>query len=319
MSEHDKKKDGQKLPLAAASKTIALGALSVIVLAVVIGLVVVWLGIYKWGWNNQVTNVAVRSLDLPMARVNGEAVAYSDYLDDLDTLKRFFDNQVAEGMPGDSVPTVEEMKENAFNKLVYGAVLQQEADSLGVAVTDEDIENEYATLVAQSGGEEEVKAELQLLYGWDPDTFKQKVLVPYLLQTKIAEALRDDESFNAGQVGLAEEILGRAQDGEDFSKLAEEYSEDPGSAPAGGDLGWFERGMMVQAFEDAAFSLQPGEISEIVETQFGYHIILVDEVEEEDGETVRVKARHILLGLSDVNTYLQEKEDTADVEMLIEI
>jgi hypothetical protein len=77
----------------------------------------------------------------------------------------------------------------------------------------------------------------------------------------------------------AEEIQQRAVEGEDFSELARRYSEDPGSAAQGGDLGWFEAGAMVPQFEEAAFRLQPGEISPVTETLFGLHIIKVDERE----------------------------------------
>jgi parvulin-like peptidyl-prolyl isomerase len=99
----------------------------------------------------------------------------------------------------------------------------------------------------------------------------------------------------------AEEVLKRVRAGEDFSKLAKEFSTDPGSKEKGGDLGWFGAGQMVPAFEKAAFALKPGEISEIVETNFGYHIIKVDErkTETKDGKPEeKVHARHILIGES---------------------
>lgn len=76
--------------------------------------------------------------------------------------------------------------------------------------------------------------------------------------------------------GLRERIAG----GEDFAVLAIQFSEDPGSAEAGGDLGFFGRGRMVPAFEEAAFGLEPGAMSEIVESPFGFHLIRVDEVRE---------------------------------------
>lgn len=75
----------------------------------------------------------------------------------------------------------------------------------------------------------------------------------------------------------AESILKRIKGGEKFPELAKKYSGDPGSASRAGDLGWFQKGMMVKPFEDAVFTLKKGEVSGIVETQFGYHIILLED------------------------------------------
>jgi len=97
----------------------------------------------------------------------------------------------------------------------------------------------------------------------------------------------------------AEDVLKRARSGEDFAKLAEEFSTDPGSKVKGGDLGWFGPGQMVPEFEKAAFALKPGEISDIVESNFGYHIIKLEErrTEKKEGQTEeQVHARHILIG-----------------------
>ncbi|MGH7598005.1 MAG: peptidylprolyl isomerase, partial [bacterium] len=88
-------------------------------------------------------------------------------------------------------------------------------------------------------------------------------------------------------------LLQRVRGGEDFATLARLYSEDPGSATKGGELGFIQRGDFVREFEEVAFGLQPGEISGVVRTSFGFHVIqLIDRRGE------KVNARHILVRLS---------------------
>ncbi len=103
-------------------------------------------------------------------------------------------------------------------------------------------------------------------------------------------------------------ILKQLKAGADFSELAKKYSEDPGSAPKGGDLGYVKRGDFVKEFEEAAFKLEPGQISGIVETKFGYHII---QMVDRKGEKIRV--RHILIRViptrqDELNTVKEIKE-----------
>ena len=104
------------------------------------------------------------------------------------------------------------------------------------------------------------------------------------LQPTISEAERDRVRTQLAE--LRERVL----KGEKFSMLAALYSQDPGSAKKGGELGFFPRGRMVAEFESAAFALKPGEVSPIIETQFGFHII---QLIERRGNTVN--ARHILI------------------------
>lgn len=106
-------------------------------------------------------------------------------------------------------------------------------------------------------------------------------------------------------------VLKEARGGADFAELAKQHSEGP-SAPQGGDLGYFGRGQMVKPFEDVVFSSEPNQISDIVETQFGYHIILV-----EDRKPEKTLALESVSGR--IKEMLEEKESNVALEKWLNI
>ena len=116
-------------------------------------------------------------------------------------------------------------------------------------------------------------AEARAFYDNNPDKFKMddKVRASHILLKLDAKA---PEATRKQAQGRIAGLLKRARSGEDFAALAAKHSQD-GSSRQGGDLGYFARQEMVPAFSQVAFSLKPGEISEIVTTEFGYHIIKV--------------------------------------------
>jgi len=119
----------------------------------------------------------------------------------------------------------------------------------------------------------------------------------------------------------AEAILKRAKEGEDFAELARAHSDDEGSKENGGDLGYFTRGRTVPAFEAVAFDTRPGEISDIVETRYGYHIIRVEdhlEVRERSFEEMRYYIRDELqqqVVASMVEEFIREATESADMQV----
>lgn len=166
-----------------------------------------------------------------------------------------------------------------------------------VRVTDEAIAAYYEANRREFETPESVKAEYVVL---SLDDVASQIAAPetelraYYEQNKSAYGQPEERRashilLTAGEGGTAADKAGARKKAEellaqlrrnpgDFAKLAREFSKDPGSAAKGGDLGFFGRNMMVKAFEDAAFNLKPGEISDVVETDFGFHIIRVDEV-----------------------------------------
>jgi len=118
-------------------------------------------------------------------------------------------------------------------------------------------------------------------------------------------------------VKLAQQIRARAAGGEDFAKLAQQYSQDT-SAPQGGDLGYFGRGRMVAPFEEAAFKLQPGQISDVVESPFGYHVIKVEDRRQQALGEQREQFRQYLVQKAQRDawdSYIQSVTKAANVQV----
>jgi peptidyl-prolyl cis-trans isomerase SurA len=121
------------------------------------------------------------------------------------------------------------------------------------------------------------------------------------------------DSAKANARRQADSVLAALRAGADFATLAKRFSDDQGTRDDGGDLGWFRRGRMVPAFEAVAFQLKPGQVSNVVETAFGYHLIQVIRA-----EPTEVHARHILFApeITDENIAVAEQRARAAVEAL---
>ncbi|TDJ49102.1 MAG: hypothetical protein E2O45_05250, partial [Nitrospina sp.] len=154
-----------------------------------------------------------------------------------------------------------------YVKLVPAMVMDK------IEIYEEDIKDYYNTNEAKFFIKKQyqashilIKSDAQLPFGEDlSDEEKEKLL---------------DEA-DAGARGKAEEILKQIRDGADFGEMAKKYSDDPGSGANGGSLGQFSKGMMVPEFEEALDRLSPGELGSPVQTVFGFHIIRLDQVNEE--------------------------------------
>lgn len=142
-----------------------------------------------------------------------------------------------------------------------------------------------------------------------------------LLRDKMQEFLASRVPTTAQQVHArhillkteeeAQSVLERLKQGEDFAALAQELSQDPSSKEQGGDLGWFPRGQMVPEFDDVAFALPPGEISDVVQSSFGYHIIQVLEREDDRELAPDLLRQRRERALDD---WLQGQRQTATIE-----
>ena len=145
-------------------------------------------------------------------------------------------------------------------------------------------------------------------YDTHQDEFKQEARseLSYVMISK-QPSQADSQRVERQIIDLYEKLLG----GADFETLARDFSEDPSNAQQGGDLGFFGRGDMVGPFETVAFETPNGEMAKPVKTQFGWHIIKVEEKKKENGED-QVKARHILLKTVIGQQTLKDLQSRAD-------
>ena len=180
--------------------------------------------------------------------------------------------------------------------------------------TDDEVEMQLLLMKSQFGNNDQIFAQYLRQYGIDEARLREEIVLTYVLNrlAVLGVTVTEEETrefFEANKDELvrvrarhilvdteeeAREILAQLQAGEDFAALAQEYSQD-GSAASGGDLGFFGKGQMVQPFEDAAFALAEGEISDVVQSQFGYHLIKLEERQEPEFSDVEESLRQQLI------------------------
>jgi hypothetical protein len=297
----------------------AVGLVALLGMALILGFfVVLGVGIYKFDWEQRPGTATVTSvIPFPAARVDYSFISIREYGTNLSAIKKYYEATTAslpEEATDSPLPSDEELKQSVIERLVDMVVIQKLNSTYSLAVDQAQIDEEYGRVVEQTGGDEEVAQTLQDLYGWNADQFKKFVLVPFLERSALEKYVISNPEINAEARAKAERVLAEARsEGADFTEIATNESEGP-SAGDGGELGEFGRGEMVPEFEEAAFALQPGEISDIVETQFGYHIIKVDARNDEAGT---VTARHILIQPRSFDLWLAEQKDEMTIKIYI--
>ena len=208
-----------------------------------------------------------------------------------------------------------------LDQMINTELLAQNAEKEGIKVTDKEIQSSYNDLKTYVNSDEQIKksaedlgisddflkeqAKLSLLIQKSQEKFYSEEKVSDSEMKKYYDEHIDEykkDEVEASHILIkttddqnkplpeaeqkkakekAEKVLKEVKAGGDFAELAKKYSQDPGSAEQGGSLGTFGKGMMVKEFEDAAFGMEPGQVSDLVKTDFGYHIIKVtDRIKE---------------------------------------
>lgn len=265
------------------------------------------------------SSTAIDTSKLPavVAKVNGKDVSKEDLLESA----RGAQQRIASS--GQAAPPENSAFYNqVLDRIIGGMLLYQESQAQGTAATDQEAQNELSALEKRVNNPDTFNQLLQKQNMTREDlqqTLKEDLSIQKYVQQKIvptvqvsdaeAKAFYDQNTDKMKRpervqvshilIGVpndataaqkaaakkkAEDLLQQIKNGADFAELAKANSDDPGSKPRGGDLGWISRGQTVKPFEDAAFALKPQQVSGVVESPFGYHII--KQTDHQDAGTV---------------------------------
>ena len=220
------------------------------------------------------------------AIVNGQPIAMADYERSLaqyeaDLPAQGIDPNSPEGQAG-----MEQTKAWILDWMITEVLIEQAAEEAGVTVPDEEVDAYLQDMIAESESEEAFYNQIEA-WGYTPEEFRGQVR-SQLLGMKMTQRISDavpkvTEHVHARHILVdtpeeAERLLAQLEANADFASLARAYSQDYSTRDNGGDLSFFPRGILVAPeVEEAAFSLQPGQISDVVESSLGYHIVKVVE------------------------------------------
>lgn len=294
--------------------------LSVVIVLLVLGVLVLAVGVYRYHWRTPVVKGVVRVVPLPVAIVNGQWLLYYDFLDAYDTLDYAYSQpEVLQASGLTKRPSADELELIVLDRMVKDRIVQQLAARQQVVVSPAAIDAEMKKLVEQSGSAADVEQKIRSLYRWDLASFQRRVVEPFLVRQRLQERIAADDNLNADQRKKAETLLARVQSGkEDFQVIALEVNEDV-TKNTDGDLGVFARGERDLALEQAAFSLEVGTTSEIVRTSQGFHILKLLEklpADDKSGQEERVHLAHIFVSAKPLDQWLFEQSKQQRVAIL---
>ena len=251
------------------------------------------------------------------AKVNGESITLEEFAHELSRYEK------AQQQLGTDLANLGDYRHSVLNSMIEEHVAAQAAVASGRSVLDDQVETLVESCRQARGGETGFKAWLNDNY-YTLEEFRESIRRQLLVQlatdgvasqVPIAAEQVHARHILVGNLDLANALLSQVTGGADFTKLVSTYSQDYSTRESGGDLGWFPRGILTDPeVEAAAFSLQPGQTSQVVKSRLGYHI--VQTLEREGARALSPSALEILRRLA-VEQWLEQQMQKANIEIFI--
>jgi len=255
-----------------------------------------------------------------IAKVNDVFILKSDFDRQVAQVKSVLEANGQDFATADGKKVLKVVKETVLDSMINDQLLLWQAKENNITLDDEEFKQAIEELEKYHGGKDALDTYLQQ-QGFDRETFEAQVrdqLIINKFKDKLTSHVKVSEDeikkyyeenkemfelpspeIRASHILVdteeeAREILAKIRGGADFAELAKQYSKDTATKDSGGDLGYFAKGKMSQEFDEVAFALNPGEVSDVVKTEDGYHII-------------KVTGKRTSLSLEDAREYIKYK------------
>ena len=258
------------------------------------------------------------------AIVNGEPIPMATYQRMLAQARAFF---ISQGMADPNTPEgqafLREVARNVlYSQLIDQLLIDQAARRMGIEVTDEQVEAALDAMIAQTGGQKAFEEFLasQGLTLEDALRQQRERMITEAVQARVVGKIGPTaEHVHVRHIvtldeASAREALARIRSGESFESVARRFSQDAATVDKGGDLGWVPRGIMGPEFDDVAFTLAPGEVSDVFQTPYGFEIVQVverDPNRQLSPEHIEALQREAFLA------WLDEQRAQSDIQVFI--
>lgn len=252
-------------------------------------------------------------LFLPMVVVDGhQLISFREVDGDLRSIRQFYERQDfsevglrVDFSSDDGKKRLKVREKELLNKLIEDRAIESLSRSRGIVVTDEMVDQGVKRKLDEFGSADTVEDDLNRLYGWSLDDFKNKIVRNALYEDELNNLFaRENDTADQAKItiGKVETALAR---GNPFDRVASEYS-DGRTAQDGGKLGWFALGDLAPELRKSVEMGRIGVASPVIESSLGFHVLMVDGVKEEEGEK-RYQIRQIFVKKAVFSDWLSEQ------------
>ncbi|MFA6184093.1 MAG: peptidylprolyl isomerase [Parcubacteria group bacterium] len=247
--------------------------------------------IYRFNSAKKIPIYIYNHIPLPAVIVDGTSfISIGEVNQDLLSIKKFYESQDFSSVGLRTDFTTEDGKrrlkireKELINKMIEDRAIEILAKERGIIVSKKDVNDNVDRKMDEYSSQEKIKENLNKLYGWTIEDFKDKVVRPGLYKDELEKWLaeNDGKEKNEKSKKNSADALAKIKKGEDFSKVLKDISKD--DSILGGKLGWFKEDQLSPEIRKDVVSLNKGNSSDILESDLGYHIIKLDDVNEANG------------------------------------